>query len=205
MRAISMFVGAFLALAMVPALAQEAQQGTPVHVRGKIVKLTGQSLVVKPKSGDAVTVTLDPKANILGVTKTTLSKVKNGDFIGTAAGPGKDGKLYAKELVLFPEFARGFAEGHYDWDLGPTGNSMTNATVAEVTGKGKGRVLKLTYKGGENEIIIPAKAPIVTFGAGNKTLLKKGASVFIPANKMADGTIVSNTVLVGKHGVVPPM
>ncbi len=200
MRLKSLIVGAFVALLALPAIAQE---GTPTRIRGKVEKLDGQTLYVKSRDGQEVKVALAPDFNVMGVTKAKLSDIKPGQFIGAAALKGKDGKLHAQELVIFPEFARGMAEGHYPWDLTPD-STMTNATVAEVTGT-KARTLNVKYKDGEQQIVISSKAPVVTFDKADASLLKRGTSVFIPATKLADGTIAGKIILAGKKGVVPPM
>jgi hypothetical protein len=107
--------------------------------------------------------------------------------------------------VVFPEFARGMAEGHYPWDLKGGDETMTNATVAEVASAAKGETLKLKYKGGEQEIMVGSRVPVVTFAPDDKKLLKKGATVFVPALKKPDGTLVANRVIAQKGRVKPPM
>jgi hypothetical protein len=120
--------GAILAFLIVPALAQE---GTPTRIRGTIEKLDGQTLVVKSREGQALSVILSNDLKVSAVNKAQLSDIKQGDFIGTAAVPGTDGKLHAQEVLIFPEALRGTGEGYRPWDLTPD-STMTNATVAEV-------------------------------------------------------------------------
>ena len=62
--------------------------------------------------------------------KSSLADIKPGDFVGSAAIKGADGKMHAQEVHIFPEAMRGSNEGHYPWDLKP-GSMMTNATVAD--------------------------------------------------------------------------
>jgi uncharacterized protein DUF5666 len=205
MRNSSMIImGAVAALIALPAFAQ-APDGTPTRIRGTVEKLDGQVLTVKSRDGQPVQIMLAPDAGVLGIKKIKLADIKQGDFIGTAAAPGKDGKLHAEEVLVFPEAARGTGEGHYPWDLKGGNETMTNATVAEVASAPKGRVLKLTYKGGAQEVVVDPKTPIVTFAPDQKSLLKKGAHVFVPALKKADGTIVASRVIAEKNHVRPPM
>ena len=62
--------------------------------------------------------------------------------------------------MVFPDSLRGFAEGHYPWDLGPK-SMMTNATIAQKVQKVDGDTVNVTYKGGEKKIAIPNNVPIV--------------------------------------------
>jgi hypothetical protein len=116
MRPISCLAGAILALLVLPALAQE---GTPTR-RGTIEKLDGQTLVVKSREGQELSVILSNDLKVSAVNKAQLSDIKRGDFIGTAAVPGTDGKLHAQEVLIFPEALRGTGEGYRPWDLTPT-------------------------------------------------------------------------------------
>lgn len=104
MRPISCLAGAILALLVLPALAQE---GTPTRIRGTIEKLDGQTLVVKSREGQELSVILSNDLKVSAVNKAQLSDIKQGDFIGTAAVPGTDGKHYAQEFLIFPEALRG--------------------------------------------------------------------------------------------------
>jgi hypothetical protein len=200
MRPISCLAGAILALLVLPALAQE---GTPTRIRGTIEKLDGETLVVKSREGQELSVILSNDLKVSAVNKAQLSDIKRGDFIGTAAVPGTDGKLHAQEVLIFPEALRGTGEGYRPWDLTPD-STMTNATVAEVAEGAKGRLLKLKYKDGEKEIDVPME-PVVTLAPGDPDLLQPGTAVFIPATKAANGTLAASRVIAGKDGVQPPM
>ncbi|HEY7254077.1 MAG TPA: hypothetical protein VIG37_26555 [Methylomirabilota bacterium] len=86
-------------------------------------------------------------------------------------------------------------------------NSTVQIRLADnstVTGVAKA-ALTLKHKGGLVRVIVPNNVPIVTFAAGDKTLLRPGAHVFIPAQQQADGTVTAARVLVGKDGLIPPM
>jgi len=201
MRPISRLAAAALVLMTLPALAEE---GTPTRIRGTIEKLDGQTLVVKSREGQELSIALAKDLKVSAVNKARLSDIKQGDFIGTAAIPGTDGKLHAQEILIFPEALRGAGEGYHPWDLTPD-STMTNATVAEVAEGAKGRLLKLKYKDGEKALEVPTEAPIVTLAPADPSLLRPGTAVFIPATKAADGSLAASRVIAGKDGVAPPM
>lgn len=206
MRRLSLAVGALVALLALPAVAQMAE-GTLTNIRGKVAKVEGKTLTVKSREGKDVAVTMADNFTVLGVKKISLSDVKQGDFVGIAARPGKDGKLHAQEVLLFPEAARGTGEGHYAWDLKGKNDSMTNATVAQVASVSKGDITTLTlkHKDGQNDIVVGPRTPVVTFAPDSMSLLKPGAAIFIRAPKKPDGTIVAGRAIVEKDGVKPPM
>jgi len=99
---------------------------------------------------------------------------------------------------------RGLGEGQYPWDLTPN-SLMTNATVSGVTGAPQGQTLKVNYKGNESEIVVDPDTPVLGYGAGDASLLKPGAAIFIVALKKPDGTLSAGRVTAEKDGVKPPM
>jgi hypothetical protein len=109
---------------------------------------------VHTKDGKDVTVSLKDKYAALAVVKSSMDEIKEGTFIDTATEPQPDGSLRAVEVVVFPETLRGFAEGHYPWDLGPK-SMMTNATIAQKVQKVDGETVDVTYKGGEGKSLFP--------------------------------------------------
>lgn len=202
MRPITLVAGALFALLTVPVL---AQQGTPTNIRGTVARVESVTLVVKSREGGTERIALAPGFAVLGVVKLKLADIKPGDFVGIAAAPGRDGKLHAQEVLVFPEAARGTGEGHYPWDLRGKDDTMTNATVSGIVSRSGDRLLKLAYKGGEQEIGVSARTPVVTFKPAPMTLLKPGAAVFLRALKQPDGALSAEHAIVEQHGVKPPM
>ena len=200
----SLLAGALIALLAVPAAAQNPPEGTPTRIRGTVEKLDGQTLTVKSREGQQLTIALAPNFTVAAVVKKSLGDIKTGDFVGAASTKGTDGKLHAIEVLIFPEALRGTAEGERAWDLTPD-SLMTNATVAGIASSAQGQALKVTYKGGESEIIVAPTTPVVTFGPGEASLLKPGAAVFIGAIKKPDGSLTAARVNAEKDGVKPPM
>src|ERR1700746_1256984 len=200
----SLFAGALIALLAVPAGAQNPPEGTPTRIRGTVEKLDGQTLTVKSREGQQLTIALAPNFTVAAVVKKSLDDIKAGDFVGAASTKGTDGKLHALEVLIFPEALRGTGEGERAWDLTPD-SLMTNATVAGIASAAQGPALKVTYKGGESEIVVAHSTPVVTFAPGDASLLKPGAAVFIGAIKKPDGSLSAARVNAEKDGVKPPM
>jgi len=185
------------------ALAQ-TPDAKPVRIRGNVVSLDGDVLKVHRRSGDTVSIDLAANVPVSSVKAMQLSDIKPGTFVGTATTTGTDGKLTATEVVVFPEAARGTGEGHYAWDLGPN-STMTNANVDTVVQGTDGRNLKLSYKGGSNEVTVPPNVPIVTFVPAARSDLAPGKQVFVVAKSASQGAYSAQRVVVEKNGVVPPM
>ena len=63
----------------------------------------------------------------------------------------------------------------------------------------------MTYKGGSQQIRLPAEAPIVALEPGDRGDIKPGAAAIVRGAAGADGVIDAAAVIVGRNGVVPPM
>jgi len=107
----SLFAGVLIALLALPAAAQNAPEGTPTRIRGTVEKLDGQTLKVKSREGQELTIALAPNFTVSAVVKKSLGDIKAGDFVGAASTKGTDGKLHALEVLIFPEAMRGTGEG----------------------------------------------------------------------------------------------
>ena len=70
---------------------------------------------------------------------------------------------------------------------------MTNANVDKVeqvaVEKVQGQLLTLKYKDGEQKVFIPPETPIVKNVPGDRSLLKPGTGVYIPAMRGEDGRV----------------
>ena len=196
----------FVAAIFVAAVAlSAAAQNPPARIRGTVEKLDGQTLMVKSRDGQSLSVALAPNFTVRAVVAKTVADIKPGDFVASTSVKGPDGKLRAIEVHILPESLRGVArEGQFPWDLVPD-SLMTNATAAQITSAPQGQVIKVTYKDGEAEVTIPPGTPIVGYVPGDPSLLKPGAAVFIIAQKGADGSLTASGVTAEKDGVKPPM
>jgi len=175
------------------------------NLRGTIVNVEGDAMQVKESNGTSVTVHLAKDAKIASVSKASLSDVKPGTFIGTAAMPQPDGRLQATEIHIFPESMRGTGEGNRGWDIGP-GSSMTNGTVGQEVNKVEGNTLTVKYNGGDKAVTVTPSTKVVALVPGDRNDLKPNEKVFIPAASPAgNNSFEANRVTVGKDGVAPPM
>ena len=174
----------------------------PVRIRGTVESLNGDALVLA-RAGEKLPVALSGKTAVSAVVPFNLSDIKPGSFIGTAAVPGKGGTLVALEVHVFPEAMRGLGEGHRPFDLQPE-STMTNGTVGDVTAS-NGETLTVTYKGGQQTVMVPEGTPIVTLAPGERSMLVPGAHIIVFGDKAADGAITALRILAGKDGLVPPM
>jgi hypothetical protein len=197
----------------------------PMNVRGTIAQVDGNTIDIKERDGGVAKVHLADNAKIVSVAKASLSDIKPGSFIGTAATPGTDGKLQAIEVHIFPESMRGTGEGNRAWDLTPKSSmtngtaapksSMTNGTVAQkssakvednkVNGV-EGNDVTVNFNGGTEIVTVTSDTKVVTLVPGDRSELKPNAEVFIPAaTRTPDGSLEANRVTVGKDGIPPPM
>ncbi len=174
-----------------------------LRVRGTIDAVNGNTLSITTREGEKVDIILDEGAAITYPVALGMDALVNNAFIGAAAVEGADGKLDAVEVLVFPEAARGFGEGHYPWDLAPNTN-MTNATIAAVEPQNQGVLVNVKYPDGEKMILITPDIPVWTFTAGDASLLVPGAYLFSAAARHPDGRITSGLVIVEKDGLRPP-
>lgn len=203
------------------------------RVRGTVSSISGETMMVHTASGSDVPVMLGSSTKYVMVEKASLDNVEKGSYIGTAT-KSVGSTLVALEVVVFPPSMKGTGDGHYGWDKLPdttvsgggttasamtngsvaavapssqapaVNSSMTNGNVASTSAQGGAKQLTVTYKGGEQTIVVPPTAPIVTFKPGAMSEVTKGATVFVSATR-DDGKVTANMVAVGAKGVTPPM
>jgi hypothetical protein len=180
-----------------------AQAPARTFFRGVVDGVDGQELHLTTRRGEKVTLRLAENPRVSIVIPIAIDAIRPGSFIGTAAMTQPDGTLKALEVHVFPEAMRGTGEGHRPWDLG-AGSTMTNGTVGDLK-VSNGRLLTLTYGGGEQKVFVPETTPIVTYEKGSLTDVKAGANVFVVATHGSDETMTVTVINVGKDGLVPPM
>jgi hypothetical protein len=181
-----------------PAFAQES-----VRIRGMVANLAENTITVTPKAGDPAVVVLDGQWTVTGIAPIARSEIKQGAFIGATVAPDADGTMRALEVHVFPERLRGTSEGRQPWDLAPN-SAMINATIEADVASNDGRTLILANKDDKVRIVVPPDVPVVTFVPGERADVTPGATVFIMARRMPDGTLHARGIQVGK-GITPPM
>ena len=200
------------------------------HVRGKIVSVSPDTLIVRTESGDNVSVSLNGGTHYLQVVKSSLDKIEPGSYIGTPTKEIGSAQI-ALAVMIFPPAMQGANAGHFDYDRLPdttlsgaatTSSKMTNGNVSAVTATQGATVstkmtngsvsastsgnaakqLTVTYQGGQQTILVPPTAPIVNLVPGMMSDLTKGAYVFVDAAR--DGSaLTAGLVAAGVGGLKP--
>jgi hypothetical protein len=195
----------FLALVSFAFLAARAAQAAEtVHVRGTVEKLEGSTLTVKTREGPTDTLLLGQGWKISGVAKASVGDIKPGDFVGVTSVAKAKGGNGALEVLIFPAALKGTGEGSRPWDLKPK-STMTNGTVGDAVKAVDGRTITVSYHGQTKTITIPDGTPVVTLAPATAADLKPGAAVFVMADKTGNGKLSAVRIVVGNHGVIPPM
>lgn len=181
-----------------------AQQAQTVRVRGTIEKVDGNTLTVKARGGETLTLKLSDPPRIAAMVKASLADIKEGAFVGVSAMPQPDGTQKAFAIHIFMDSQRGVvADRHGPWDSRP-GATMTNANVATTVAGRDGQDLLVKYKDGEKKVVVPPGTPIARYVPGSAADLKVGAKVFVAAaRKEADGTLTAPNIAVGRD-IDPP-
>src|SRR5688572_19825753 len=96
--AVAMVVGASL-LAI-------AQQPPTVRIRGTIESVDGTTLMIKSREGADMKVRMADNVAVFGVTRTALSEIKEGSYIGVTGMPEPDGSQKAVAVHIFPDNQR---------------------------------------------------------------------------------------------------
>jgi Cu/Ag efflux protein CusF len=181
-----------IGFAGLPALPASSQQAD-VRMQGTLEKIDSQSLLLRGKDGATSSVSLDSKTAVFTNQPSSLSAIKTGDYVASAAIKGADGKLRSKELRIFPEALRGIGEGQRP--MGSPDTLMTNASVSEVVAAPEGQVVKVKYQNGTAELIVGPEVPITAVVASDASTLKTGTRVFVTATKAADGALSATRIV----------
>jgi hypothetical protein len=175
--------------------AQPAPAPNPTNVSGKVVSLKGPELIVASPNGD-VKVTVGDKTVIRAEVPIKFSEITSGMYLGTTASKQPDGTFLASEVHVFAEDQRGTGEGHR-----PLGNAtMTNANVEHVEDvmvrDVKGRLMKLKYKDGEVNVLVPPDIQLVRRVMADRSAIKAGAEVSVTAAQESDGPLAARQITV---------
>ncbi len=119
--------------------------GTIVSIKGNVIVLTLADMTQK-------TVTLKDGATILDRQPATADQIKAGDALGVAA-KSDNGTLVATSINIFaPQMWDVVRKGQFPMT---TGETMTNALIAQVVANSQGRVLTMKLDMGNATIVVP--------------------------------------------------
>lgn len=206
MRATRLLAGAWGALltaalcgAQVPAISQtppsDSLRGL-TRFAGTVERVDGKEFLLAGAGGTTETYRLAESARISTSRPGTVADLASGKFVGCTAVKARDGRLHATECHIFPESMRGVGEGHNP--MGPPNTTMTNGSIAtmtngsveKATGGAAGTVLRITYRGGAQNIDVSPRTRVTVIMTGDASLLKPGAKVMGAARAAPDGTEV---------------
>jgi hypothetical protein len=183
-------------------------------VIGKAESVTDSSIDVQTGSG-VVHVDIARPLTTYKQIPSDLRHVTSTSYVGVASTEQADGKEVAKQIIIFPEELRGAAEGSVLTDPpGATTHSrMTNGSVARPAAshsrmtngtvqKGSGTTLVVQYQDGSKTISVPANVA-VTLVAPEKVTLAVGDTVYLTTNKLPDGALTTDKILVIAPAVPP--
>src|ERR1700732_2898404 len=174
---------------------------------GKVQSVTGSSIDVQTGSG-VVHVDVKQPLTTYKQIPSDLSHVASTSYVGVASTEQADGKEVAKQIIIFTEELRGAAEGSVLTDPpGATSHSrMTNGAVSRPAAshsrmtngtvqKGSGATLVIQYQDGSKTISVPANVA-VTQVAPEKVTLAAGDTIYLTTDKLPNGTLTTNKILV---------
>ena len=203
----------------------------PERLRGIVSAVSANEVTVHTATGD-VSMSVSGDTKYLTTVHTDLKSLTADSYIGVASKT-VGGKQVALDIIIFPPAMKGAAEGHFGWDRMPdttlaggartassmtngsvaavaqsgtatTNSSMTNGSVATAAESGGAKQLTITYKGGEQKILVPPTASIVTMQFGGVSDMKPGVGVFVNA-AVDGGKTAAGLIIVGTPGAVPPI
>lgn len=199
-----------------PQIAGAASSSPMARISGTIVSMGGGMLTIASSSGRK-TVKYDKGTRLFGVRSSSLDKVTAGSFIGTAVAPQPNGTYTSTEVHIFAPALRGTGEGFSKMNdsahhmmANSTARTvaqphmMANSTVRTAGTTGSGKTITMTFPSGKKVINIPSNIPVVYIEKATPAMLTNGAHVQVVAEERS-GTLTARYVIVGEHGMVPPM
>jgi hypothetical protein len=204
----------------------------PERLRGIVTAVAGDAVTVHTATGD-VSLSVSGDTKYLTTAHADVKSITAESYVGVAT-KDVGGKQVALDIIIFPPAMKGAAEGHFGWDRVPdttlaagahtassmtngsvvvvaqggtaatTNSSMTNGSVATASESSGAKQLTITYKGGEQKVLVPPTTQIVTMQFGAVSDIKPGVGVFV--NAVADGDkTAAGLIIVGAPGAVPPI
>jgi hypothetical protein len=191
--------------------AQTPNPGAPIMLRGTVISVSANQLVLKSDTG-AVTITLAQPFHLYTRAPSDLSHVRESSFIGVTTVKQPDGSERATEIHVFPEELRGVGEGSRmmapNVSAGPSrmtnGNvsasRMTNGTASQSrmsngnVSSTNGSSLVVQYAGGSQNVTVPPNTPVTELKLAPRKLAV-GDPVAVLAKKAPDGSLTADKAI----------
>lgn len=175
------------------ALAGYAQaMTTTIAVDGTIAEVKGSTITLTLADKMAKTIALQDKTLILGRQVVGLDQIKPGAAMGVASRRDSDGSMVAISINIFaPEMWDGVRKGQFPMT---TGDTMTNAVVAQYATGVKGRVVTMKYAEGTSAITVPDGTQIHKLVAAKPAALTVGLHITVRGTASPDGSIKAGSI-----------
>ena len=177
-------------------------QEAPNKFRGIITSVDRDALTIKSESGNQATVKLADDALVIAVAKSPMADIKSRSLVAVRAIQQPDGKLRASEIGILPDaFRRGAQTFRSSAEV-----AWINGTVTQSAKTADGISLTVKYRDGVKAVIVDADTVIMKLSAGDRRELKPDAKIRTGAVlKKADGSLETNSITVGRDGLMPSM
>ena len=205
------------ALAIVVAASSDAvaqqmseRQGPP-NIRGEITEYGGGKLVLQTRDGNSVEIMVPEETTVIALDKGRFQAIDFGVYVGSVSLKLDEYSPIVRdslswlhrgyEFRVIHEDLRGIALGHQPWDLTKE-SVLSHGWVDDI----EGRVFSIKYGPTEEEetdVEIPRDVPVLTMSLGDLSLIEKGKTVVVGAEKNDDGVYVAQFIFAGKNGATP--
>jgi hypothetical protein len=191
--------------------AQAPNPDAPIMLRGTVVSVSANQLVLKSDTGTATVAVAQPFRFYVRAPG-DLSQVKDSSFIGVTTVKQPDGSERATEIHVFPEELRGVGEGSRMMapDKSAGASRMTNGNVsASLMTNGtasrsrmsngnvsstNGSSLVVQYAGGSQNVTVPPNTPVTELKIAPRALAA-GDQVAVLAKKAPDGSLTADKAI----------
>jgi Domain of unknown function (DUF5666) len=191
--------------------AQTTKPNAPITLRGTVVSLSANQLVLKSDTG-AVTVTATQPFHLYVRAPSDLSHVTENSFIGVTTVKQPDGSERATEIHIFPEDLRGVGEGSRMMapNTSASASRMTNGNVSAArmtngmasqsrmsngnVSSTNGSSLVVQYAGGSQKVTVPPNTPVTELKLAPRNLAV-GDQVAVLAKRASDGSLTADKAI----------
>lgn len=171
-----------------------------VGICGSIVLVGKDQLVVKINKGVEQNVVFDKDICVVVILIVDINDIKFGSYIGVVGILQLDGFQKVFEVYVFLFVMVGIGDGYCLFDL-VFNSIMINGIVGDVV-VSQGCIFILKYKGGEKKIVVFEDVFVVSIEVGDCLFLVVGVKVVVCVCKNVDGSLIVNSVSVGKNGII---